>query len=154
MWGVVMIYASGIHGMPVLQGSKKLGYVIGVNYSDQLSDINGLILDCGIRGKKWLDATDVDMIGSVAVISHSLGKRCKKRESTQFCRALSTSGERVGRVSDVLIDERTMKVCGLEISRGFLDDIVGHREIAYEFNKQHDTNDVIIVKAGMGDDGN
>lgn len=131
-------------GMPVIAGGSRLGSVAQVQLSDSLDRMTGLWVDCGLKGTRYLKEDEVLVLGEVAVIVGGTGKRAKVNGEAMLKRALSTDGQRVGAILDAVIDEQTRKVEALELSRGYLDDLVEGRERVSSFTVQPGTGDVVL----------
>lgn len=135
--------ARSILGMPVVKGGRKIGRVTGVDYNRSLRALAGVWVYCGVRGTRYIARTGLSMLGDVALLATQSGKRTHFDEPPLFRRALSTSGGRVGAITDALIDENTLEVPALELSLGYLDDFTGGRQRVWQF-KVCDNGDVII----------
>ncbi len=140
--------ARSMLGMPVICEGKKLGRVSYVLADDQLDAVRGLFLNCGLAGSRFLGRSELDLIGDVAILSHSPGKRMQPGRPPLLRRALSPGGDRIGAITDVLLSESTLCIEALELSRGYLDDLTGGRARVRQFTVQK--NGDIIVESTEG----
>ena len=62
-------------GMPVICGGRKLGRVVQAQVSEELTRMTGLFVDAGIKGTRFIPASDVSVLGDVAVLERSEGRR-------------------------------------------------------------------------------
>ena len=140
--------AKSLLGMPVIRGGKTLGRVSHVLPDEDLKSIRGLYLHCGAAGSRFIECADLDVVGEVAVLARGAGKRMSTGERPLFRRAISSDGRRLGAITDALIDEETMAIEALELSRGYLDDLAGGRRRIRRFsvNKNGD----VIVEPSEG----
>ncbi len=135
-------------GMPVVRNGVRLGRVSFVLPDDELRSISGLYLHCGLTGSRFIDCTQIDLIGDVAVLSHDAGKRASLNERPLLRRAFSPDGQRIGAITDALIDEETLLIEALELSQGYLDDLIRGRRQIRQFSVQK--NGDVIVESSEG----
>ncbi len=121
-------------GMPVILSGKKLGRVSSVRADDALRELRGLYLSCGVTGSRYIECAQLDMIGDVAILTHGAGRRSSSGERPLLRRALSTDGQRLGAITDAIIDEDTLRIDALELSRGYLDDLTHGRKRVRQFS--------------------
>ncbi len=136
-------------GMPVVRNGERLGRVSFVLPDDKLQSISGLYLYCGLTGSRFIDCTQIDLIGDIAVLSHDSGKKVSLNARPLLRRALSPDGQRLGAITDVLIDEETLLIEALELSQGYLVDLIRGRRHIRQFNVQKN-GDVIVESAEGG----
>lgn len=134
--------------MPVVWGNRTLGRVTYVLPDEQLKSIRGLYVSCGITGSRFIECAQLDMIGDVAVLTRSAGRRAQPDVRPLMRRALSSDGQRIGAITDALINERTLAIEALELCRGYLDDAARGRLHIRQFNVQK--NGDVIVESSEG----
>ena len=74
------------------------------------------------------------MLGRLAVICRARPQRMPRSAAYRLFRVTDTDGGRIGVVTDVLLDEATLRVTALEISAGPLDDLIDGRWYATAFD--------------------
>ena len=100
-------------GMPVICEGKHIGSIVrGVLRSDGKA-LRGLVMRDGLRLSRWIEADNIALLGKLTVISRHPPVRV---------------------VTDVLLDETTLRVTALEISSGPLDDLLDGRWYATAFD--------------------
>ncbi len=132
-------------GMPVICNRKKIGRVIQAQLSSDLSALEGIWVDCALRGTRYIAAEHIGTIGEVAIIADHRGKRRKMNAGTIIYRAVSTDGCRVGAITGAEIDEVSLMVSALELSRGFWDDIYNGRSVIRKYSVNADACETVIV---------
>jgi len=135
--------AKSLLGMPVILDGRMLGRISYVLPDEQLKTIRGLYLYCGVTGSRFIDCSQLDMIGDVAVLSHGPGRRMQLSRPPLLRRALSPDGKRIGAITDTVIGENTLCVEALELTRGYLDDLTGGRVRIRQYSVQKN-GDVIV----------
>ena len=144
--------SKSLMGMPVICSGKRLGRVSQISLADDLTKVKGLWIDCGLRGTRFIDGTQLDMLGEVAVLARESGKRSQCDERPMMRRALSTDGVRIGAITDAVIDEKTLEVKALELTQGYVDDLLSGRRRIWQFTVVKD-GDVIIDQAAQRPEG-
>ncbi len=137
-------------GLPVICAGKRIGRASGVELSEDLTCMSGVVVDCGIRGSRFIPAGDVELMGEVSIITHTPGKRSGQAAPLRR-RALSTDGGTRGAVAGAMIDERTGQVDALLLSLGYIDDILTGRRWIRQYRVQTDSGDVIFDEEKGGD---
>ena len=132
-------------GMPVICNRQKIGSVIHAQLSDDLRALEGIWVDCALRGTRYIAAEHIGTIGEAAVITDCRGSRQKMRAKSLVRRAVGTDGRRLGAIVGAEIDEVSMMVCALELCRGFWDDIYNGRTIVSRFSAKGTLSDAVIV---------
>ena len=132
-------------GMPVLCQRQKLGRLVQVALSDDLARLDGIWVDGGLRGTRYIPAEQLGMIGEVAVMADSRGARRKCTARPLLMRAVSTGGERIGAIVGAEVDELSFQVRALELTRGFWDDISAGRTRVERYTAQPERNIVVVL---------
>ena len=141
--GLIIRNAKSVLGLPVICGGKNLGRVSYVLPDDALRAVSGVYLYCGLTGSRFIGCDQLELIGDVAVLAHSSGKRLQQNRPPLFRRALLPDGSRIGAITDVLLGENTLRIEALELSRGYLDDLTGGRAHVEQYTVQKN-GDVIV----------
>ena len=121
-------------GLPVILHGEQVGSIIRGVVSQDGRRLRGLVLRDGLRISRWLDADSIEMLGRLAVISRQKPSRMPKNAAYRLFRVTDADGLRVGVVTDVMLDENTLRVTALEISSGPLDDLLNGRFFATAFD--------------------
>ena len=140
--------AKSLLGMPVIRNGEKLGRVSYVLTDRQLHSLSGLYLQSGLSGTRFIDRTQIDLVGDVAILTHDGGRRAPMRARPLLRRALSGDGQHIGAITDALLDEKTLCIEALELSRGYLDDLFRKRTHVRQFTVK--TNGDVIVESAEG----
>ena len=137
-------------GLPVILESRELGHVSAILPDDSLRAIRGIYFSRGITGSRFIDAGELDLIGDVAVLVHGTGKKSQLPAAFTPRRALSPDGSRLGAITDAVIDENTLSIPLLELSRGYFDDLTRGRSRIGTFSVLKN-GDVVIETPEGGD---
>lgn len=135
-------------GMPVICRSRKIGRMIQVDITDDLKQMNGIWVDAGLRGTRYIPSESLEMLGRVAIMADDCGKRKRLTSSPIFHRAVSTDGRRLGAITGAEINELSFAVESLELSGGIWDDLFSRRERILHYTVNRETGEVIVEKAG------
>lgn len=119
--------AKSLIGMPVVLGNKKLGRVARILPNDSLTAVRGMEFSRGFGASRLIECADLDVVGDVVVLVRSAGCRTSNAERPLFRRALLPDGSRIGAVTDLLLDEKTLRIEALELTRGYPDDLLRGR---------------------------
>lgn len=111
---------------------RKTGLVQHVVLSADGQDVQGLILQKQglVRRKTFVPFTGIALWGEKTVTvtrEGNLPSGIRQRQEIAGMSVLDTSGERLGWVTDALVEETTGRVLAIEISQGFVDDFVSGR---------------------------
>ena len=131
-------------GMPVLYGGRKLGRLIQAELSGDLRRMEGIWVDCGLKGTRFITADHLAMIGDMAVHSDDRGIRRRCSSEGLLIRAVGTDGARIGAVVGVEIDELSFLVTALEVTHGYWDDLYAGRSRCEHFSLREGRSEVII----------
>ena len=121
-------------GLPVVVEGKQIGTVArGVVREDGRS-LLGLVVREGLKSSRFLPAADIRMLGRLSVIGKKKPQRMPREAAYRLFRVTDANGARVGLVTDVMLDESTLRVTALEISSGPVDDLIDGRWYATAFH--------------------
>ena len=132
-------------GMPVVCKRQKIGRLIQAELSADLRTLEGIWVDCGLRGTRYIAADHIGTIGEAAVITDQRGIRRRMSAKPLICRAVSTDGRRLGAIVGAEIDEVSMMVSALELSRGVWDDIYYGRTLITQYNAGENSSEAIVL---------
>lgn len=142
-----MINVRSLRGMSVVFDARPAGRVIQILLSDDLKRMDGIWIDAGLKGIRFIDSECVCVIGSRAIITDSPGERVRLKPNPLFIRAVSTAGRRLGAVVDAQIDEISLMVVGLILSLGYLEDLMRGEQRVGDFSYDADNRRVVIPEA-------
>ncbi len=143
-------------GLTVVLDGRASGHVAkGVLQRDGRS-LRGIVIRNGLQGAKWLRSEQISLIGQVSVIARGEASRMPKDADFRLFAVTDSAGERLGVVTDALIDRETLAVRALEVSSGPVDDLLNGRwyATAYSVHARGKTGHVTIpsVWEEVGDD--
>ncbi|MBQ8507935.1 MAG: hypothetical protein IJ466_10965 [Clostridia bacterium] len=131
-------------GMPVLYKRQKLGRLVQAELSEDLKRLEGIWVDCGLKGNRYIAAEHLGMIGEVAVMVDDRGKRRRCRGNSLLYRATGTDGSRLGAAVGAEIDELSFLVSALEVTHGLWDDLYEGRTRAESYTVHPEKTEVVI----------
>ncbi len=131
-------------GMNVVCGDRRIGRVAQVRLSDDLIRMDGLWVDTGLRGSRYICAEHISMLGSVAILADCSGVRRRIARRSLFRRAVSTDGRRLGAIVDAMVNEISFSVDALILTRGFWDDLTRGRCLVTHFSTDPSTDSVVL----------
>lgn len=155
-----------VKGVPIisLENDKKLGYAREPLY-DLHQHIDGFLIDVnGINfGKKYILLDEVLRLDRDALVvfnEHAIKKLPRNnryktgRNGTYFFgkKVQNKDGTNLGIVKDIIFDSDSGRIKGLEISRGFLEDVVDGRSVIMMKNNIECGEEFIIVEGGDYDE--
>ena len=132
-------------GMPVLCQRQKLGRLMQVELSDDLIRLEGIWVDGGLKGTRYIPSEQLGMIGEVAVLADSQGARRRCTARPLFLRAVSTGGARLGAIVGAEVDELSFQVRSLELTHGFWDDLTAGRSRVERYTAQPERSVVVVL---------
>ena len=133
-----------LFSLPVICSGKKAGRVVQVRVSDDLKRLEGLWIDSGLRGTRFIPADNICRLGDVAIIVDAPGTRGRCDQSPLFLRALTTDGRRIGAISGAEVNETTFRVEALELTKGIWEDVLHGRECVRRFTARPASGAVIV----------
>lgn len=136
-----------LRGMSVVVDARSAGRVIQVLLSDDLRRMEGIWIDAGLKGVRFIDAERLSVIGSRAIIADDIGERVRLKPNPLFLRAVSTAGRRLGAVVGAEIDEVSLTVRCLILSLGYLEDLTRGEIRAYDYVYDAENRRVVIPEA-------
>lgn len=113
-----------LSGLPVVCAGKRIGRVAQAALSDDLTRMDGLWVDAGLGGARFVPAEAIEVLGEVSVTVDMPGKRQKMQKTPLFRRAVGTDGTRLGAVVGANVDCVTFQVTSLTVSTGYWDDLL------------------------------
>jgi uncharacterized protein YrrD len=128
---------SDLIGLPVLTGPKlkRIGRVHKVLLSTDGARICGLVLDAGglLHPRRVLDFRAVKAVGDSHLLAEEAylpaDRRTRCATELHGLPVLRGTGEEVGVLDDFHFDSRSGQVTALQLSHGFVDDLLSGKEV-------------------------
>ncbi len=133
-------------GMPVICEGRKLGRVVQAQVSGELTRMTGLFVDAGLKGTRFIPAEDVNVLGDVAVLVRSAGRRGVRAQCGYPRRALAPDGKRLGAICGAGVNEESLNVEALELSVGWLEDMLTGRRRVSRFTVNQPGGEVVVIE--------
>ena len=136
-------------GLPVILNGRPGGNVLrGVLEKDGRA-LRGVVIRGGAAGTRWLPRSGIDLLGQFSLIGRGKPEKVPKDASYRLFRVTDPEGERIGVVTDALLNEKTLRVTALEISSGPVDDLIDGRwyAVSYHVRPAGETGHVTLVRA-------
>ena len=133
-------------GMPVICGGRKLGRVVQAQVSEELTCMTGLFVDAGIKGTRFIPSSDVSVLGDVAVLVRSEGRRGARAQCGYPRRALTPDGKHLGAICGAGVNEESLNVEALELSIGWLEDVLTGRRRVRRFTVNEPGGEVVVIE--------
>jgi uncharacterized protein YrrD len=151
---------SDLIGLPVLAGPqlRRIGRVQEVLLSAGGESVCGLLLEGGgwLQPRRVLDYRAVTAVGDTHVLADEV--YLPDDVATRCCQdlhglpVLGTGGAEVGLLDDLHFDPATGQVTALQLSHGFVDDLLSGKEIVALSRPAH-TGEAAILLDGPGEVG-
>ena len=141
-----MTTRKGLRGLQVMVGEKCVGRVVQGALCDSLRALDGLWLDRGVRGMRFLCAEHIRVIGAHCVVADDAGQRLKMKPRSMLLRAISTDGARLGAIADAAFDETSLAVKHLILYRSWTDAFLGGVPVTV-FCRDLDSDRVIVSQS-------
>lgn len=145
-------------GLPVLAGPRyrRIGRVREVLLSPDGSRLCGLVLDGGgwLQPRRVLDYQAVKVVGPTHVLAEEV--YLADHDGTRCCQdlhglpVLGAGGEEVGLLDDFYFDPDSGRVTALQLSHGFVDDLLSGKEVVACHGPVF-TGEAAILLDGPGD---
>ena len=119
-------------GMPVICGGRKLGRVVQAQVSEELTRMTGLFVDAGIKGTRFIPSSDV--------------RRGARAQCGYPRRALTPDGKHLGAICGAGVNEESLNVEALELSIGWLEDVLTGRRRVRRFTVNQPGGEVVVIE--------
>lgn len=116
-------------GMPVIWQDQNLGSVERCVTDPQARRLRGVIIRRGIGMARWIPSEAVTLVGESCVLVRQKPESIPDELPEEMNEVYLTSGEKVGHVSDGVLDGLTLRLKALEVSSGLFYQLMG--ETAY-----------------------
>ena len=134
-------------GLPVVVSGKKIGRVVQPELSDDLTRAEGIWVDAGLCGTRFIESDRIRLIGDVAITADDAGKRKSLQSRALFRRAIGTDGCRLGAITGAEIDPLSFRIEALELSLGLWNDLLSGRERVSLFTVDRQSGNVIVERS-------
>ncbi len=142
-----MKHLGAIGGMPVVCGGTRVGRVLSAQLTPDLRRLGGLHVDLGMKGRRFLPADRVRVLGDVAVVAEGGFEKGPLSCARLPARALSPAGARLGCITGAWLDEATGEVQALELSAGYWEDLFSGR-IPVRFYRVRRGGEIVVFGEG------
>ena len=133
-----------LRGMSVVMNGRSAGRVLQICLSDDLRRLDGIWVDAGLKGVRFVDAEHICVLGVRALIVDDPGERVRIKPCPLFLRAVSTAGVRLGAVKDAELDEVSLTVISLILSLGYFEDFTRGEVRVTDYVCDPDNHRVVI----------
>ena len=116
-----------LRGLPVLCAGRRVGRVAQAALSKDLRRMEGLWVDAGLWGARFVPSESIQLLGEVSVTVDGPGSRRRMCEPPLFRRVVTTDGARLGAVVGATVDCVSFQVTSLRVCTGYWDDLVRGR---------------------------
>lgn len=116
-----------ILGLPAVVGARVVGHVERAVPDQTGQYMRGLIIRRGLGGAKWVDRSQVAVLGDVSVILRERPGRVPKGSEITLSAVKDESGLTLGRITDLWISKDALDITALEVTLGPLADLTTGR---------------------------
>lgn len=134
-------------GLPVVFKGRTLAQVESGILDASGKSLHGLVVRRGMGGAKWLSSNQIFTLGGVSVIACQPPQRLPSACQLDLGPVWDPSGLRLGEVTDAYLDAATLRVTGLEISLGPLDDWRFGRMLARSYSLLREGRSLKVLTA-------
>ena len=135
---------NGVLGLPVILRGRMVGRVERAVVTADGRSLRGLMIRRGLGGARWVDARQIVVLGEVSVVIGDVPARLPRGADFSLRTVKDTGGMTLGWVTDVLLNPSTHRVTGLELSLGFVEELLGGRLIARSWTVVPGTGQVLV----------
>lgn len=145
-----------LKNLPVidLENGEILGYVEEISVRDN-RQVTGFSLVSPNKEHLYLPLSDVVELGPDAIMTHGgieiaeeLSEKPKGWSAYAGSLVLTASGQTLGTVEDIVIEENDGHVIGYELSDGYVKDLVQGRKMIAAADIIQDGTEVVIIQEG------
>ena len=138
------IRLNSVLGLPVILRGRMIGRVERAVITRDGRSLRGLMIRRGLGGAKWIDSEQIAVLGEVSVIVDKETVRLPRDADFDLGMVKDTAGMTLGWVTDVLLNPATYRVTGLELTLGFMEELLGGRLIARSWTVIPGTDEVLV----------
>ena len=125
-----------ILGLPAVCGERVVGHVERAVPDETGAHLQGFIIRRGLGGAKWVDRSQVAVLGDVSVILHQRPGRVPKGSDITLSSVKDESGLTLGRITDLWISKDALDITALEVTLGPLADLTSGRRRVHKWAVQ------------------
>lgn len=125
-----------ILGLPAVVGARVVGHVERAVPDQTGQHMQGLIIRRGLGGAKWVDRSQVAVLGDVSVILRQRPGRVPKGSDITLSSVKDESGLTLGRITDLWISKDALDITALEVTLGPLADLTSGRRRVHKWAVQ------------------
>lgn len=138
------IRLNGALGLPVILRGRMIGRVERAVVTTDGRGLRGLTIRWGLGGAKWVEARHIVVLGEVSVVIDELPARLPRDADFSLRMVKDTGGMTLGWVTDVFLNPATLRVTGLELTLGLMEELLGGRLIARSWTVVPGTGQVLV----------
>lgn len=120
-------------GMPVVWEDRRLGYVERGVTDAAARCLRGVVIRRGIGAAKWIPSRAMKLVGLRCILLRSGPQPMPEDQKSMPGQVCLTTGERLGQVTDGLLNGSTFRMLALEVSPGPLYRLMGKCAYAAEY---------------------
>lgn len=144
--------------MPVVRtdSGRRIGRMARACVNDELTALCGVWVANGWQRARYCPAAQIRFIGDVSILID--GELPRTRQKTvcgsplTLRRARNAAGEMVGAITGVYVDEETLAIVAVELTRGFWEDLKSGRQLVRRFQAHVPEADVVLMEEGEESD--
>lgn len=122
-----------LEGLPTVWQDRLVGYVERGVPDEEALRLEGLIIRRGLGPSRWVDAGSISTMGKRCILLREKPERLSGRSAPELYLAYLTTGERIGPVTDGILNRKNLRLLALEISPGPLHHLRGQNAYAREY---------------------
>ena len=135
---------NSVLGLPVILRGRMVGRVERATVAADGQSLRGLAIRRGLGGAKWVEPRQIVVLGEVSVVIDDEPARLPRDADFSLRMVKDTGGMTLGWVTDVFLNPATFRVTGLELTLGFVEELLGGRLIARSWTVVPGTNQVLV----------
>ena len=140
-----MIRMSMLRNCPVLYQEKQIGLLQNIRLDSAQNVVHSLIVGGGFKGKRIVKKEQILALqrGFILISGSDRYNKAQGQESARFVR--DSSGVLSGRITDYMLDEKTLCVKAFEIMRGYIPHTQREKIWAFSWFTRNCCSDEIVV---------
>lgn len=120
-------------GLPVVWQDQQMGYVEKGVPDQQARRLLGVVVRRGLHAAKWIPSEGLKLVGRSCVLARVKPAAMPEEAAVELKQAYLTSGERIGRVNDGVLNGQSLQLLALEISAGPFYSLMGQSVYARQY---------------------
>lgn len=143
---------SVLRNRPVIYREKQIGLLQSIGLDTAQKTVQVLIIAGGFKGKQVVFADQIRSMTTDAVFVCDTYRYRKEYEPVRLRFVKDETGLLVGKITDYLIDEKTMNVAAFEMMRGFLTRDQREKIWVFSWSPGSIREDEIMIPNGLSDE--